>query len=173
MKRIQKAASLLCALLVALGLPGCGSKQAKEIPLPEVQQNLQQAYGERYLAVMDYDTQVLETVFGIKPEWIEEYVAQGPAMSAHVDTLIAIRATDGNAKNVKKALEEYRQSNIDSGFQYPMNVPKLEQSTVYQTGDYVFFIMLGGYYEGDDPKEETQFYQQQTQIALDIIQSYE
>ena len=175
MKRTKKAVSLICAVLVAIGMIGCSKEKstAKEIPLQEVQQKIQEAYGENYLAGMDYDSQLLETVFGIKPEWVEEFIAQGPMMSAHVDTFIAIKATDGNVENVKTTLEAYRQSQIDSGFSYPMNLAKIEQSQVYQTGDYVFYIMLGGYYEGDDANEEQNHYKEQTQIALDIIKEYE
>ena len=125
MKKVKRAAALICAVLVALGMSGCSQKNnQKEIPLQEVHQQIKEAYGENYLPSMDYDSQVLETVFGIKPEWVEEFIAQGPMMSAHVDTFIAIKATEGNAQNVKEALETYRQTNIDSGFNYPMNIAK-------------------------------------------------
>lgn len=168
---------MLCTLMLSIGLIGCGGDKeeagAKEIPLQEVHQEIKDAYGDYYLANMDYDSQVLETVFGIKPEWIEESIAQGPMMSAHVDTFIAIKATEGNVENVKTALEDYRQANIDSNFNYPMNLPKLEESQVYQTGNYVFYIMLGGYYEGDDANREQDFYKEQTQIAIDIIKEHE
>ena len=40
-------------------------------------------------------------------------------------------------------------------------------------GDYVFYLMLGAYYEGDSAEEEAEFYQQQTQIGLDVLQQYE
>lgn len=175
MKKAKRTISLLCAVLMTLGLMGCGEKKdkASEIPLKEVHEKIQEAYGENYLPGMDYDSQILETVFGIQPEWIDEFIAQGPTMSAHVDTFIAIRATEGHAENVKKALETYRQTNIDSNMNYPMNLPKLEQSQVYQTGDYVFYVMLGAYYDGEDAGEEQTFYKEQTQIALDIIQEYE
>jgi len=90
-------------------------------------------------------------------------------MSAHLDTFIAIKATEGNAENVKKALEDYRQMNIDSIMFYPMNLPKLEASEVYQTGDYVFYVLLGGYYQGEDANGEQDFYKEQTEIAINII----
>ena len=176
MKETKRLTALFCAMMLAIGVIGCGSsekKEAKEIDLSKVHQEVKDAYGENYLATMDYDSQILETVFGIQPEWVEESVAQGPMMSAHVDTFIAIKATEGNVENVKTTLEDYRQMNIDSNIFYPMNLPKLEASEVYQTGDYVFYILLGGYYEGDDEAEAQKFYEEQTELAINIIKEHE
>ncbi len=175
MKKTKRITAFLCAMMLAIGVIGCGSskEEAKAIDLTKVHQEIKEAYGENYLANMDYDSQILETVFGINPDWVAESVAQGPMMSAHVDTFIAIKATEGNAENVKKALEDYRQMNIDSNMFYPMNLPKLEASEVYQTGDYVFYILLGGYYQGEDANAEQDFYKEQTEIAINIIKEYE
>ncbi|MBQ6948872.1 MAG: DUF4358 domain-containing protein, partial [Firmicutes bacterium] len=165
--------AVVCAMLLAIGVIGCGNSQndeAKEIELSKVHQEIKDAYGETYLATMDYDSQILETVFGVNPDWVEEFIAQGPMMSAHVDTFIAIKATEGNVENVKKALEDYRQMNIENNMFYPMNLPKLETAEVYQTGEYVFYIMLGGYTDVEDESGAKEFYTEQNQIAIDIIE---
>jgi len=171
MKKAKRIIAFLCVMMLAIGMIGCGGskEEAKKIDLAKVHQEIKDAYGENYLANMDYDSQILETVFGINPDWVAESIAQGPMMSAHVDTFIAIKATEGNAENVKKALEDYRQMNIDSNMFYPMNLPKLEASEVYQTGDYVFYVLLGGYYQGEDANGEQDFYKEQTEIAISII----
>lgn len=171
MKKKRKGLALLCGLLLSLSLTCCSAP--KEISLQEVHEQIKEAYGENYLPSMPYDSQILETIYGVKPEWIEEFVAEGPAMSAHVDTFIAIKATEGNADNVKNALEAYKQSNIESGLNYPMNMAKIEQSQVYQIDDYVFYLLLGAYYEGEDENEEPTFYQEQTKIGLDVLKQYE
>lgn len=176
MKNMKHLIAFVCAMLLAIGVIGCGNSkkdEVKEIELSKLHQEIKDAYGENYLATMDYDSQILETVFGIKPEWVKESVAQGPMMSAHVDTFIAIKATEGNVENVKKALEGYRQMNIESNMFYPMNLPKLETAEVYQTGDYVFYIMLGGYTDVEDESGAKDFYTEQNKIALDIIKEYE
>ena len=173
MKTAKRITAFVCAMLLAVGVIGCGNSkkdEAKELDLAKVHQEIKDAYGENYLATMDYDSQILETVFGINPDWVEESIAQGPMMSAHVDTFIAIKATEGNAENVKKALEDYRQMNIDANMFYPMNLPKLETAEVYQTGDYVFYILLGGYNDVEDESGAKDFYTQQIQIAIDIIE---
>ena len=41
--------------------------------------------------------------------------------------------------------ETYRQNQIDEGMQYPMNLTKWQGSQVVTYGDFVVFIMLGGY----------------------------
>ena len=176
MKTTKRITAFVCAMLLAVGVIGCGNakkEEAKELDLTKVHQEIQDAYGENYLATMDYDPQILETVFGIDPEWVAESIAQGPMMSVHVDTFIAIKATEGNVENVKKALEDYRQMNIDSNMFYPMNLPKLETAEVYQTGNYVFYIMLGGYTEVEDESGAKDFYTEQNKIALDIIKEHE
>ena len=173
MKNMKRFIAVVCAMLLAIGVIGCGNSQndeAKEIELSKVHQEIKDAYGETYLATMDYDSQILETVFGVNPDWVEEFIAQGPMMSAHVDTFIAIKATEGNVENVKKALEDYRQMNIENNMLYPMNLPKLETAEVYQTGEYVFYIMLGGYTDVEDESGAKEFYTEQNQIAIDIIE---
>ncbi|MBQ7016605.1 MAG: DUF4358 domain-containing protein [Firmicutes bacterium] len=173
MKNMKRFIAVVCAMLLAIGVIGCGNSQndeAKEIELSKVHQEIKDAYGETYLATMDYDSQILETVFGVNPDWVEEFIAQGPMMSAHVDTFIAIKATEGNVENVKKALEDYRQMNIENNMFYPMNLPKLETAEVYQTGEYVFYIMLGGYTDVEDESGAKEFYTEQNQIAIDIIE---
>ena len=170
---MKRFIAVVCAMLLAIGVIGCGNSQndeAKEIELSKVHQEIKDAYGETYLATMDYDSQILETVFGVNPDWVEEFIAQGPMMSAHVDTFIAIKATEGNVENVKKALEDYRQMNIENNMFYPMNLPKLETAEVYQTGEYVFYIMLGGYTDVEDESGAKEFYTVQNQIAIDIIE---
>ena len=173
MKNMKRFIAVVCAMLLAIGVIGCGNSQndeAKEIELSKVHQEIKDAYGETYLATMDYDSQILETVFGVNPDWVEEFIAQGPMMSAHVDTFIAIKATEGNVENVKKALEDYRQMNLENNMFYPMNLPKLETAEVYQTGEYVFYIMLGGYTDVEDESGAKEFYTEQNQIAIDIIE---
>lgn len=171
MKKTRKGFALLCGLLLSLGLMSCS--ESKEISLQEVHEQMKTAYGENYLPSMAYDSQVLETIYGIQPGWVEEFIAEGPAISVQVDTFIAIKATQGNAQQVKDALETYRTESIETNFNYPMNLPKIEQSQVVQIGDYVFYLMLGAYYEGDSAEKEAEFYQQQTQIGLDVLQQYE
>lgn len=171
MKKTKKGLAFFCGLLLSLGLISCSSK--KELSLQEIHEQIKEAYGENYLPSISYDSQILETIYGVKPEWVEEFVAEGPAMSAHVDTFIGIKATEGNVNLVKEALDNYKQVSIEAGMNYPMNIAKVEQAEVYQIGDYVFYLLLGAYYDGEDENEEPAFYQKQIQIGLDVLKQYE
>ena len=46
-----------------------------------------------------------------------------------------------NKNNKEKALTSYRDYLINDSLQYPMNVPKVNASSVLREGDYVFFVI--------------------------------
>lgn len=106
-------------------------------------QKVKEMYGENYIPSMPYDAVMLEEVFGIKPEWYDAAIAEGPMMSAHVDKLIAIHATEGNFDNVKNALETYRETIVNDTMNYPMNLNRIQGSVVDTAGNYVIFAMVG------------------------------
>ena len=111
--------------------------------LTEVQTAVQELLGENYVANMPYDAMFLNDIYGVQEGWYDAVVAAGPMMSAHVDTFIAIRPTEGNLDNVKGALEAYQTMLKEDTFQYPTNLPKIQASRLEVVGDYVFFFMLG------------------------------
>ena len=111
--------------------------------LTEVQTAVQELLGENYVANMPYDAMFLNDIYGVQEGWYDAFVAAGPMMSAHVDTFIAIRPTEGNLDNVKGALESYQNMLKEDTFQYPSNLPKIQASRLEVVGDYVFFFMLG------------------------------
>ena len=80
--------------------------------------------------------------------------------------------TDGKADAVVSALNAYRDDLVNNSMQYPMNIPKVNASKVYQKGDYVFFIMLGAFAPDDlmaDDSAAVTFHEEQNQIAIDAI----
>lgn len=117
--------------------------QTNDVALEDIHTAIKDLFGENYLPSMPLDTEYLELTYGVSPEWIESYIAEIPMISFHVDTLIAIKAVDGQADNVQAALDDYRAYIVENSLQYPANVPKVKASRVYRAGDYVFFIMLG------------------------------
>lgn len=111
--------------------------------LAEVQTGVQELLGDNYAANMPYDAMFLNDIYGVQESWYDAVVAAGPMMSAHVDTFIAIRPTEGNLENVKGALETYQTNLKEDLYQYPSNLPKIQASRLEVIGDYVFFFMLG------------------------------
>lgn len=141
--------------------------------LNTIHQEIKDAYGETYIPSMLYDEQTLTQMFNVDAEWCESYIAEGPMISAHVDTFIGIKAKPDMADSVEKALTEYQDMLIENSIQYPMNQLKVEASQVVRQDDYVFFVMLGQIPE--DIEEESaglEAAKESNQIAVDIIDAY-
>lgn len=141
--------------------------------LEEILEAVKDAYGEDYLPNTAIDETVLEQTYGIDPGLYTEFVGEMPMISAHVDTFLAVRAKAGEADTVEELLNAYRDSQIESAAQYPMNMPKYEASQVVRYGNDVYFVMLGAYDDSiTDEAELKSFYQEQVQIGLDMISSF-
>ena len=97
--------------------------ETNDVAIEDIHTAIKELFGENYLPSMPLDTEYLEMTYGVKPEWIESYVAEIPMISFHVDTLIAIKAADGQADNVESALNDYRTYVVENSLQYPANVP--------------------------------------------------
>ena len=179
MRRMKKLFSLVMVGVMAFSLVACSTKKddqgaanIKDVPVSEIQTAVKEAYGEAYIPSMDYDAQTLESIFGVKEDWYEEFIAQGPMMSAHVDTFVAIKAKEANVQDVVDALNSYREYLVNDSMQYPMNQIKIQASRVEQVGNYVFFILLGeiptdAEDQGEDKMLEAA--KEQAQIAVDAI----
>lgn len=176
---MKKIFSLVLVGIMAFSLTACSSKtssdkkeEVKNVPVSEILTSVQEAYGDSYTPNMDYDAQTLESVFGVKADWYEEYVAQGPMMSASVDTFVAIKAKEANVQDVENALLAHRDYLINDSMQYPTNKVKIEASKVEKIGNYVFFYILGDIpmevqEQGDDAILKTA--NEQNKIASDTI----
>ena len=164
--RKNKLFALSLVAMMAVSLTACGGKETEPETTPtptvtvaptkaplsaeeaaaelaDVQAAVQELIGENYVANMPYEAEFLTDIYGVQENWYDAFVAAGPMMSAHVDTFIAIRPTEGNLDNVKGALENYQTMLKEDTFQYPMNLPKIQASRLEVVGDYVFFFMLG------------------------------
>lgn len=136
---------------------------------------VKEAYGEKYVPSMMFDETMMEGTFGITKDQYDSYVAEGPMISAHVEMFVGVKAKEGKAADVAKALEDYRESQLNGAVQYPMNMPKIEASEVVTHGDYVFFIMLGSpEMEAEEQGEEAALKsaKENNQIAVDTIAGF-
>lgn len=143
--------------------------------LDNILDELKQTYGENYVPNMTYDSVSLIELFELDESWYDAIVAEGPAITTQVETIIGVHAIEGRAETVAAALEKYRRRQIEEAFQYPMNMPKLEASQVVTHGDYVFFVMLGGAdQEALDQDEEAALASAvaNNQKAIDVIDSF-
>ena len=142
-----------------------------DVSVTELRDAVKEAYGENYIPSMEYDADTLEALFGVSSDMSDEVIAEGPMISVHVDTLIIVKAKSDRVEDVHTALENYRNTQIETGMNYPMNVPKLQASEVAVFGNYVCYIMLGTIDESiTDEGEMLTAFQEQNQIAVDVIE---
>ena len=149
-------------------------EQTQQPDLQEIVQAVKDAYGDNYLPSMQMDEQMMTDVYGVNMDNVEEFVAEGPMISAHVDTFIAVKAKEGKGEQVQQELQAYLDYVQENALQYPMNTAKVQAAQVIRHGDYVFYVLLGGYDERTDVTEEESvtFAKEQVQIGLDAIASF-
>lgn len=164
----------------AVSSPAAESKPAAQSSAPssnagrlnDVTDAVKKAYGENYLPSMDLTADDLSSRFGLNSDDYAAAYGQVAMISTQVDTFVAVEAKDGKADAVASALNSYRDDLVNNSMQYPMNVPKVNASRVYQKGNYVFFLMLGAAAPNDvmdDEAASLTFYQQQNDIAVKAI----
>lgn len=139
--------------------------------IDEIAAAVREAYGEQYIPSVQYDEVSMQEYFGIDSGLYDAYVAEGPMITVHIDTFVAVHATEGNVQAVEDALNGYKDSQINDAFQYPSNMYKIQASKVLTVDDYVFFITLGSI-DNSDFTEDSQYievYAAQNQLAVDAI----
>lgn len=129
--------------------------------------------GENYWPDTKIDADMLETIYGVAPDMYEDYLGEMPAISANVDTLLVIKATNDTAEQVENILTEYREDVVQNSMQYPMNLGKVQASRIERVGNYVCFVQLGGDTMGamDVSDEEViRHCQEQNELAIAVIE---
>ncbi len=175
--KIKKVVAVITAVS-CLALSGCGSntkteETTKAVSLSEIHDAVAKAYGEDYLPSYKFDEAYMEDVFGITSDLYDEVYAEGPTVSLNVDTFVAIKAKAGKADEVKKKLDDYRESLIATA--YPDTLIKAQTSVVSQYGDYVFFTCLGVISDeaqtaGDDAVVKEA--KEDNKVAADVIKGF-
>lgn len=159
-------ACLLMVIVVSIGTGGCGKDNNtnkennhlgntgmpgseaeggynQDISVQEIKDAVVDVLGENYWPDMAIDATSLEEIYGIKPDMYEEYIAECPMINVNVDTLIIIKAKEGQEETIINTLEEYRERNISDNMQYPMNLGKVQASRIEAYDNYVCFVQLG------------------------------
>lgn len=143
------------------------------VSLVEIHEAVKEAYGDAYYPSMQYDETQIEELFGLNSDLYDEIIAEGPMISAHADTFIAVKAKEGKVDEVESKLNEYRDNLVNDTMQYPTNKIKIQASQVVKKGNYVFFILLGEIpmeveEQGDEAILEEA--KNQTNIAVEAIE---
>lgn len=157
------------------GRPGSEAESGynQNVKMEELRAAVVEVLGENYWPDMEMDAEMLETVYGIKPEMYEEYFAETPMISTNVDTLIIVKAKENQINTVEEALKAYYDKNVNDSLQYPQNIGKVQAARVESFGNYVCFVQLGGdTMDAEDRGDEAVAEQctEENEKALDAIE---
>lgn len=128
--------------------------------------------GDNYWPNMALTADMLEMGYGITADMYDDYMAEIPMMSVQVDSLIIVKAKEGQAEAVEEALNAYRDNQINNTLQYPSNLSKIQASRVGSAGRWVYFVLLGGdimEYEEQGDEAVIEYCQQQNDRVIKII----
>lgn len=166
---------ILMSIIIIFSI-GCKSQNGNdegsmfESMIEEAHAAVKESLGEDYIPQMDMPKEHMEDILSVALSEIDEYIAETPMMSTHIDTFIAIDA-GGNLEAVKNDLEEYRSTYVEQTTQYPMNMEKAESSKVLTINNDVYFLMLGAFDERDDATDEErlEFAKEEIEKIEDVI----
>ncbi len=152
---MKKLAVLLLTMAMSFGLIACGNNNENvgqsneqgaeavyDVAMTDVRQAVVDAMGENYWPQMEIPAEFLEG-FGLTTDMYEEFFGEMPMISTNVDTLIVIKAKEGQVEAVEGVLNAYRDNLVNDTMQYPMNLGKIQASEVKTFGNYVCFVQLG------------------------------
>lgn len=160
---MKKIITVMISVVLALGVfAGCsnsgGEKEnpgnASNVTLEEIHTAVKEAYGENYLPNMEIPAEMLEAEFGLTKDLYTEVKAEQPMISTHADRVVIVKAAEGKADAVEKALVEAREKKVNDTMQYPMNLAKIAATKVLRNGDYVAFLLVGAIYEAEEVTED-------------------
>ncbi len=120
-------------------------KKDSETFLSDAHLAVKETYGDYYLPSVQMTGEELEVQFGLDLDDVDDFIAESPLMSIHLDVFIGIKAKPGLMEEVSGVLEDYLRKMKANLNQLPSNQGKLSSSEIYITGDYVFLLILGEY----------------------------
>ncbi len=168
--KIKKIALILLSLVMALGIVACGkatdNKKTDDngkgnttvtATPAEIEQKIADAVGkDNYLCDTDIDKDWLQNSFQLDMSKVDSYVAkQNSISSVNPDTVIILKVKDGYADEAVKALNTSFAQVVDYIRQYPFGTAKVLNARIYQSGNYVMYILSGASYDGEDSEAES------------------
>ncbi len=126
--------------------PEADSSQMPEDGISEQMSAIRQAVvdvlGDNYWPDTQIPAEYLEG-YGLTSEMYADFWGEMPMISVNVDTIIVIRANEGQIDAVEAVLNSYREALVNDTMQYPKNVGVIQASRIEVVGDYACFVQLG------------------------------
>lgn len=148
------------------------TEPAQESSLMYLRDAVAEALGEDYWPDSVMEPEYVQDLYGLKPDMYEDIFVETPMIGTNVDTLIIVQAKKDRVEDVERALNTYREGEINNTMQYPMNIGKVQASRIETIDNYVLFIQLGG--SSVDAEEEgeekvMELSREQNEKALEAI----
>lgn len=145
--------------------------QASE--LKSIRRVLVEVLGENYWPNTEIQPEYLED-YGLTTDMYEDFYGELPMISTNVDTIIVVKAKEGQVSAVEEVLNNYRDNLVNDTMQYPMNVGKIQASRIETFGNFVCFAQLGAdttSVYGEDGNEEAviKHCQEQNELAMEAL----
>lgn len=146
------------------------AEEEVSVELTDIVSAVKEAYGDNYLPSMEFEEAMLSDLFGITMDDVEEFFAEGPMMSAHIDTFIVLKAKEGKVDSLKAELETYLEQQKNDAMCYPNNLVRIQYGQVLSVGDYAIYMMLGGYDNDANTDEEIAAYaEKMAKVGVDAV----
>lgn len=144
---IKRLIAIMTVLVLAFALVGCQSAapETKKDPaevVASVNQEFLEANKDQLPAFMELDSETLQAMYGIEPEWLTAYVCQFPMMNVHATEIFIAHVADGQMDNVKKAIED-RKASLDATWSMylPEQYELVKKSETVVNGNYILFAV--------------------------------
>ena len=158
---MKRFISIFLSLIMVMSLAACGTNGNKsddkgnadvEATPEEIEQKIAEAIGEdNYICDTDVDKDWLQNSYQLDLSKVESYVAkQNSVSSVNLDTVIILKTKDGYADEAVKLLNENYAQLVSYVNQYPFDTAKVLGARLYQSGNYVIYVIAGASYDGDD-----------------------
>lgn len=192
-KIMKKFAGIVLIGILSFGLAACGKNNdaqgntdgsqtetqenetfRDDADMEELKNAVVEALGENYWPDTVMDEEMMQQMFGISADLYDDFFCESPMISTNVDTLLIIRAKEGQVQAAEDALNAYRDNQIENGMNYPMNLGKIHGSKVEAIGNYVCFVQLGADTSSVDEQGDEaviEFCQKENDKALDAIRT--
>lgn len=125
------------------GTPESETGEGREVSLQDLRDAVVEVIGENYWPDMTMEEDMFADMYGVTSDMYDAYLAETPMIGTNVDTLIIVKAKEGQVGAVEEALNTYRDNLVNDTMQYPMNIGKIQASRIETFDDYVCFVQLG------------------------------
>ncbi len=157
---MKKISAILMMFVFLLGMVACssaGEKKTVTMTPQEMEEKIAEVLGEEnYFCNKEITQDWMESSYQFDFTQIESYVAKQNSISAvNPDTVIILKVADGYQEEAVSLLNKLYRSKVEYSKLYTFSVPKVEAARIYQSGQYVMFLLAGERYLGEDNEEGT------------------